>query len=97
MAKLKLDDYTIELDAHGRSVYFNYIGESKEGEPVPKKKLIGYYGKSYKFVPVMINAIKDHGISTLGEVELEALMSFMELQEENVIKWVMDQFEEDKK
>lgn len=95
MATLKLDDYEIELDNMGRSVYYNYIGKTKDGEAVPKRKLIGHYGKSYKYIPTMISAIKEHGVSQLGELELEAFMSFMELQEENVIKWIEEQWEDE--
>ena len=99
MTKIKLSDYTVEVDAHGVNVKYNYIGKDKDDNPKPQTTQIGAYSKSSVGLTQALTAITRHSVANMslseGEIlSLEQFKEYITLQEEDVKKWVTDVMKE---
>lgn len=99
MTKIKLSDYTVEVDAHGVNVKYNYIGKDKDDNPKPQTAQIGAYSKSSVGLTQALTAITRHSVAnmSLDESEMLSLEQFKEhtaLQEVDVKKWVKEAMKE---
>lgn len=93
MAKLTIEDYTVDIDTMNAAVYYNYIGKDKEDNPKPAQKLVGYYNPNVMAGATQaFEAIIKHGISSQGEITIQELIDFSKANKQEIAKFIKGSF-----
>lgn len=92
MSKINLSSYTVKHTHENASVYYNYIGEGKDGSPKEMQSLIGYYNpRVYTGCVQALEAIISHGNATPDEeISIQEMITQAKLSKEDIQTWVKE-------